>query len=49
MLDRASRRWCGVDMNPANVQLLQQLRTDLRHHNRQEETDAEPVTRHTPA
>jgi len=29
VLDRASRGWRGVDMNPANVRLLQQLRADL--------------------
>jgi hypothetical protein len=29
VLDRASRGWRGVDMNPANVRLLQQLRVDL--------------------
>jgi putative transposase len=31
VLDRASRGWRGVDMNPANVRLLQQLRADLFH------------------
>jgi transposase-like protein len=31
VLDRASRGWRGVDMNPANVRLLQQLRDDLHH------------------
>ncbi len=30
VLDRASRGWRGVDMNPANVRLLQQLRHGLR-------------------
>jgi transposase-like protein len=29
VLDRASRGWRGVDMNPANVRHLQQLRADL--------------------
>lgn len=33
VLDRASRGWRGVDMNPANVRLLQQLRADLFHPN----------------
>jgi transposase-like protein len=31
VLDRASRGWRGVDMNPASVRLLQQLRADLFH------------------
>jgi len=31
VLDRASRGWCGVDMNPTNVRLLHQLRADLHH------------------
>ena len=31
VLDRASRGWRGVDMNPANARLLQQLRADLFH------------------
>jgi len=31
VLDRASRGWRGVDMNPANVRLFQQLRADLFH------------------
>ncbi len=31
VLDRASRGWRGVDMNPANVRLLQQLRADVFH------------------
>jgi hypothetical protein len=31
VLDRASRGWRGVDMNPTNVRLLQQLRADLFH------------------
>jgi hypothetical protein len=31
VLDRASRGWRGVDMNPTNVRLLQQLRADLHH------------------
>jgi len=31
VLDRASRGWRGVDMNPANVRQLQQLRADLHH------------------
>jgi putative transposase len=29
VLDRASRGWRGVDMNPADAGLLQQLRADL--------------------
>jgi len=37
VLDRASRGWRGVDTNPANVRLLQQLRADLFH----------PTTRHS--
>jgi transposase-like protein len=31
VLDRASRGWRGLDMNPANVRHLQQLRADLHH------------------
>jgi putative transposase len=31
VLDRASRGWRGVDMNPANVRHLQQLRAELHH------------------
>jgi transposase-like protein len=31
VLDRASRGWRGLDMNPANVRHLQRLRTDLHH------------------
>jgi len=47
VLDRASQGWRGVDMNPANVRHLQQLRTDLHQHNAEPEPTInlpEPVT-----
>jgi hypothetical protein len=46
VLDRASRGWRGVDMNPANVRLLQQLRADLfrPHHPTPEQTSDLPKT-----
>jgi putative transposase len=45
VLDRASRGWRGVDMNPANVRLLQQLRADLfRTHDSSLETNDLPQT-----
>ncbi|MDP8969231.1 MAG: hypothetical protein M3N52_01725 [Actinomycetota bacterium] len=49
VLDHASRGWRGVDMNPANVRLLQQLRRDLQRggdHQPEEVTDLpQPITR----
>ncbi|MBA2529300.1 MAG: IS256 family transposase [Euzebyales bacterium] len=41
VLDRASHKWRGVLQTPANVRLLQQLRTDL--HRRPDESSHEPV------
>lgn len=41
VLDRASRGWRGVDMNPANVRHLQHLRADL-HRPRPETTTGLP-------
>jgi hypothetical protein len=32
VLDRAGRGWRGVDLRPANVRLLQQLRHQLTDH-----------------
>jgi transposase-like protein len=46
VLDRASRGWRGVDMNPANVRLLQRLRADLfgPHDTTLEQTNDLPET-----
>lgn len=42
VLDRASRGWRGVDMNPANVRLLQQIRHDLLEPRTADDPQPEP-------
>jgi putative transposase len=44
VLDRASRGWRGVVMNPAGVRLLQELRRQLHHPSRLEEVVDQAVT-----
>ena len=49
VLDRASAGWRGVDMNPANVRMLQRLRSDLFRPDQQPEHATDPSQTVTPA
>lgn len=48
VLDRASRGWRGVDMNPANVRQLQQIRRDLLESTAADDPQPEPVEHDLP-
>jgi putative transposase len=48
VLDRASRGWRGVDMNPANVRLLQQIRRDLLEPRTADDLPPEPAEHDLP-
>ena len=44
VLDRASRRWRGLNMTPKALRLLQDLRRQLLHPPIIDEVSTEPVT-----